>query len=227
MFSFTIKESQFLNEFLSDYKTYVSKAYKYTMKYLSNKTVCECKENERLVLIVINKSIFQNLSAFIKLNDCNMQFSAFSCLEGAVNSMRLYKVLATNSKNLHDYITNRDFELEEKEMEIKEKQDTYVAGNEEFSIVEFYKGLHSANSFKYKTSSVASQICDNNVFLGLSCGENLSEALQNEVRKNLVGAFLSLQLHTKFFFNGGLDEEFENIENEMYGKFLEYVKKFS
>jgi hypothetical protein len=60
--------------------------------------------------------------------------------------------------------------------------------------------------------------------LGLACGQELSDELQNEVRKNMTGAYLSLRKHTKLFFNGGIDEDMENLEDEM---FTEYVKRFS
>jgi hypothetical protein len=63
--------------------------------------------------------------------------------------------------------------------------------------------------------------------LGLSCGKELSDELQNEVRKNMVGAYLSLVKHTKLFFNGGIDEELENFEDEIHDMFVEYVQKFS
>ena len=65
------------------------------------------------------------------------------------------------------------------------------------------------------------------MYLGLSCGKELSDELQNEVRKNLIGAYLSLSKHTKMFFNGGLDEEFEKVEDEVNAVFFEYIKKFS
>ena len=57
--------------------------------------------------------------------------------------------------------------------------------------------------------------------------QELSDELQNEVRKNLVGAYLSLSKHAKMFFNGGADTELEDFEEELYGMFTEYVKKFS
>ena len=51
--------------------------------------------------------------------------------------------------------------------------------------------------------------------------------MQDEVRKNLVGAYLSLQIHTKQFFNGGIDEEYEKLEDEINARFLEYVRLYS
>ena len=83
------------------------------------------------------------------------------------------------------------------------------------------------NSFEFKNSSISTQLVDNRVYLGLSCGKILSDDLQNEVRKNLVGAYLSLQKHIKMFFNGGIDNELEETEDNIYAKFLEYIKKFS
>ena len=227
MFKFTINKADFLNEFLSLYTEYVNKSYKYTMKYLVNPLLTEYKENERLVMIVINKSVYQNLYSFLKLNDSNLQFSAFSCLESAVNSMRLYRVLSSNPKYLHDYITNPEFSVDYCESEMLDNQKEYNAKLDDFSLREFYNGLHKVNSFQYKNSSIAPQITDNNIFLGLSCGNTLSDELQNEVRKNLVGAYLSLQMHLKMFFNGGVDKELEDFEDMIYSKFLEYIKLFS
>ena len=65
------------------------------------------------------------------------------------------------------------------------------------------------------------------MYLGLSCGREVSDELQDEVRKNLIGAYLSLSKHTKMFFNGGLDKELDDIEDEVNAAFFEYIKKFS
>ena len=36
-----------------------------------------------------------------------------------------------------------------------------------------------------------------------------------------------MQIHTKQFFNGGIDKEFEKLEDEINAKFLEYIKLYS
>ena len=154
MFEFTIRENALLNEFKNMFADYVNKAYKFTMSYISNPVLADFRDNERLILIVINKSVFQNLYSFIKLNESNMQFAAFSCLEGAVNSMRLYQVLSLNPDYMHDYITNTDFSLDKCELELLEKQEKYE-NNEEFSLREFAKGLHKMNTFEFKNSSIS------------------------------------------------------------------------
>ena len=141
MFEFTIRENDFLNGFLNLLSDYVNKSYKFTMSYLTSPLLSDVRESERLVLLVVNKSVFQNMYSFIKLNDSNMQFASFSCLETAVNSMRLYNVLATNPDYMHEYITGGNFSLEVCENEISEKQKEYNKGEEEFSLREFATGL--------------------------------------------------------------------------------------
>ena len=141
MFEFTIRENDFLNGFLNLLSDYVNKSYKFTMSYLTSPLLSDVRESERLVLLVVNKSVFQNMYSFIKLNDSNMQFASFSCLETAVNSMRLYNVLATNPDYMHEYITGGNFSLEVCENEISEKQKKYKKGEEEFSLREFATGL--------------------------------------------------------------------------------------
>ena len=37
----------------------------------------------------------------------------------------------------------------------------------------------------------------------------------------------AMQIHTKQFFNGGIDKEFEKLEDEISTKFLEYIKLYS
>lgn len=128
-----------------------------------------------------------------------MQFASFSCLETAVNSMRLYNVLAINPDYMHEYITGGNFSLEVCENEISEKQKEYKKGEEEFSLREFATGLGKFNSFELKNAAVASQLVDGNIFLGLSCGNELGEDLQDEVRKSMIGAYLSLSKHNKMF----------------------------
>lgn len=228
MFNFSINNNKFLNEFYDLFKSYLNKSFKFSMNYVINPQFADYKENERLVLIVVNKSVFQNMLSFVKLNDSNMQFAAFSCLETAVNSIRLYRVLVNNPEYMHSFITKEDFSMEIAETEIADKTTEYVANaQEEFSLKEFSCALKKLNRFVFKNSTIASQLVDNNIYLGVGCGETLSTDLQNEVRKNLVGAYLSLQMHNKMFFNGGIDSAYEELEDEIYGKFLEYIKLYS
>ena len=224
MFEFFIKDKELLNDFLCGLQTYVSKSYKFSMTYLSNPTLSEYRENERLILIAVNKSVYQNLYSFLKLNDSHMQYAAFSCLENAVYSMRLYYVLSLYPDYRHSFITNPDFSLETAEYEIAEKEE-YDPSKEQFSLKEFYNGVCKVNHFEIKSASISSQLKDGNVYLGLSCGKELSDELQNEVRKNVIGAYLSLNKHTALFFNGGLDKELEEFEADLYAKFLEYLKR--
>ena len=51
--------------------------------------------------------------------------------------------------------------------------------------------------------------------------------LQDEVRKSMIGAYLSLSKHNKMFFNGGIDDTLEELEDKLYAKFLDYIRKFS
>lgn len=224
MFEFFIKDKELLNDFLRDLQTYVSKSYKFSMTYLSNPALSEYRENERLILIAVNKSVYQNLYSFLKLNDSHMQYAAFSCLDNAVYAMRLYYVLSLYPNYRHSFITDPGFSLETAEYEIAEKEE-YDPNKEQFSLKEFYNGVRKVNNFEIKNALISSQLKDGNVFLGLSCGKELSDELQNEVRKNMIGAYLSLNKHTALFFNGGLDKELEEFEADLYAKFLEYLKK--
>lgn len=228
MFEFTIRESGLLNRFKQQLSRFVNKSYKFTMLYLSTPELYEAGENERLILIAVNKSVYQNLYSFLHLNENHMQYAAFACLENAVNAMRLYSVLYANREYMHSFITNPDFSLEVCEYEIAERQqkEAYNENEESFSLKEFSAGLHKVNAFELKGASISSQIHNGEVYLGLSCGTDISEDFQEEVRKNLIGAYLSLNKHTQYFFNGGLDEELEELEGEIYATFLEYVKKF-
>ena len=227
MFEFTINEADFLNEFKEKIRTYINKSYKYTMSFLASPVVCDYRDNERLILISINKSVYQNLYSFMHLNDSNMQYAAFSCLENALYAIRVYYALVTSPENMHTFITGSDFSLDEIEKKQDEREQEYSETEEQFSVRAFYNSLHLFNTFVLKSPSISSQLHNSNHYLGLSCGRELSDELQNEVRKNLVGAYLSLGKHTKMFFNGGLDEDMEDFEEEIYEMFRDYVKKFS
>ena len=229
MFQFTIKEADFLNRFKEKIREYVNKSYKFTMGYLASPVLNDFRDNERLILIAVNKSVYQNLYSFFHLNENHMQYAGFACLETAVYGMRLYYALATEPQNLHDYITTPAFSLEEceKREEEKRREKEFAEDEEQFSIKEFYNAVHRFNTFVMKTPAVSSQLHNRNLFLGLSCGKELSEELQDEVRKKMVGAYLSLSLHAKMFFNGGLDESLEDFEEELHAMFMEYVKRFS
>lgn len=229
MFEFTIKEADFLNGFKNQISAYINKSYKYTMSFLASPVVCDYRDNERLILISVNKSVYQNLYSFMHLNDSNMQYAAFACLENALYAMRIDRALSLNPDEMHTYITSPDFSLEsvERGEEEKRAQQEYSDAEEQFSIKEFYNTLHQFNTFVLKSPAISSQLHNGNLFLGLSCGNELSDELQNEVRKNLVGTYLSLTKHTKLFFNGGIDEAMEDFEDELHELFLEYVKRFS
>ena len=227
MFEFTIRESEFLNGFLRKISEYINKSYKYTMSFLASPVLNDYRDNERLILISVNKSVYQNLYSFIHLNDSNMQYAAFACLENALYGIRFYNALALSPDNMHTYITSPDFSLEKCESGQAEKQREYSENEEQFSVKEFCDSLHLFNTFVLKSPSISSQLVNRNIYLGLSCGKELSDELQNEVRKNMVGAYLSLSKHVKLFFNGGINEELELFEDEIYAMFVEYVKKFS
>ena len=229
MFEFTLKHNELLSEFLQMFSTYVNKSYKFTMNYVANPLFSDFRDNERLILISLNKSVYQNIYSFLRLNDNNMQFAAFACLENAVNAMRLYRVLYANPKYMHDYISTVNFSLDDAEKELDEKiAETYEETADEFSLKEFSNNLRQFCKFELKSPTISSQLINNNVYLGLGCGkETVSDELQNEVRKSLAGAYTSLSKHNKLFFNGGMDEDLENLEEELHQKFMEYVKAFA
>ena len=93
MFEFTIHEAAFLNEFKEKIRAYVNKSYQYTMRFLASPVVCDYRDNERLILISVNKSVYQNLYSFLHLNESHMQYAAFACLENALYAMRVYEAL--------------------------------------------------------------------------------------------------------------------------------------
>ena len=231
MFKFTVENSELLTEFMQMYSDYLNKSYKFTMNYIANPLFSDFKDNERLILIAINKSVYQNMYSFMRLTESNMQYAAFSCLEHSVNAMRLYYVLYTSPKFMHDYISTINFSLAEAEEDLakqdEEKNEEFDENKEDFSFKAFSDNLRRFNTFELKSPSISSQLINQNVYLGLGCGKDeVSEEMQHEVRKNLAGAYTALSKHNKLFFNGGIDEDLEDLEEELYAKFMEYVKAF-
>lgn len=225
MFEFTIKEAGLLNEFLSDFRTYVNKSYKFTMTFLASPERADFSGNDKLVLISVNKSVFQNLYSFLKLNDGNLQYSAFACLESAVYAMRLFSVIAPYTEYRYKFITDPEFSLAECENELSPDDEEFDGNMEHFSLKEFCNGIHRVNSFELKTASISSQLNEDSVYLGLSCGKTVSGELQDEVRKNLIGAFIALSKYGKMFAGDGADEELKALEDGLYSRFLEYLRK--
>lgn len=225
MFEFTINEAELLNGFLRDFSAYVNKSYKFTMKFLAGPERSDFSENDKLVLISVNKSVYQNLYSFLRLNDSHMQYAAFSCLESAVYAMRLFSVIAPYTEYRYKFLTDPEFSLTECEDELADDEGEYDESVEHFSLKEFCEGIHRVNTFELKTASISSQLNEGNVYLGLSCGKTLSAELQDEVRKNLIGAFVALSKYARMFESDGVNEELKALEDGLYERFLEYLRK--
>lgn len=226
MFTFTIDNYEFLNEFYSDFKEYVKTSYVFSAKFLINPTLMEkYKEQEKLTLILINKSIFQNIFNMLAQLDNNMVFSALSCLENALYNIRLFNVLKSNQNNLYKYIIGENFNLKKSE-EIIEKN-TDVEKKHEFSVVDFYDEIKNANRFSEINRIVPAQIYEGNIYMGLSNGNQLSDKLQDLIRGYIAATYEALSIHNHMFFNGGIDEEAEETDGKMFKKFMEYVKIYT
>ena len=225
MFTFTIENSEFLNEFYIQLKEYVKKSYAYTAKFLIHPTLMEdYKEQEMLTLILINKSIYQNIFNMLAQLDNNMVFSSLSCLENALHNMRLFYVLKVNKNNLYKYMTDEYFDLKKCE-EIIDKN-TDIKDRNEFSVIDFYNEIKKTNRFEDIKQILPLQIHDGNLYLGLSNGTELNEKLQDKVRGYMISVYRALSTHNQMFFNGGIDKEFEEVEGSMYRKFMDYVKMY-
>ena len=224
MFEFTINRAGLLNEFLRGFSDYVNKSYKFTMKFLASPERADFSENDRLVLIAVNKSVYQNLYSFLRLNDSHMQYAAFACLENAVYAMRLFSVIAPYTEYRYKFLTDLEFSLADCEDELAQDDGEFDENTEHFSLKEFCEGIHRVNTFELKTASISSQLNDGSLYLGLSCGNTLSDELQDEVRKNLIGAFVALTKYARMFESDGVDKELKKLEDSLYSRFLEYLK---
>ena len=224
MFEFTINRAGLLNEFLRGFSDYVNKSYKFTMKFLASPERADFSENDRLVLIAVNKSVYQNLYSFLRLNDSHMQYAAFACLENAVYAMRLFSVIAPYTEYRYKFLTDLEFSLADCEDELAQDDGEFDENMEYFSLKEFCEGIHRVNTFELKTASISSQLNDGSLYLGLSCGNTLSDELQDEVRKNLIGAFVALTKYARMFESDGVDKELKELEDSLYSRFLEYLK---
>ena len=225
MFNFTIDNAEFLNDFYREFKEYVKSAYAFSAKFLINPTLMEnYKEQEKLTLILLNKSIYQNMFNTITQIDNNMIFSALSCLENALYNIRLFYVLKINHNNLYKYMTDEFFDLKKCE-EIADKN-TDVKDRNEFSVKDFYKEIKRTNRFEDIKEIMPAQINDGNLYIGLANGKELSDKLQDKIRGYIISMYKALNFHNQMFFNGGIDNEFEEIEGSIYRKFMDYVKLY-
>ena len=226
MFTFTIENADFLNAFYKELKKYIRNLYGFTAQYLIDPTIMEdYKEQEKLTLILINKSIYQNIFNMMAQLDNNMVFSSLSCLENALYNIRLYKALKGNRNNLYKYMTDEYFDLKRCE-EIAEKNTDFKDKNE-FSMVDFYKDIKSENRFTDIREILPAQINDGNLYMGLSNGNELSEELQDKIRRYIISMYRALSSHNGLFFNGGIDKDTEEIEGAMYRKFMDYIRLYA
>ncbi len=226
MFTYTTENSVFLNEFYMELKEYVKESYNFSAKYLINPTLMEkYKAHEKATLIVINKSIFQNIFNMLAQLDNNMVFSALSCLENALYNIRLFKVLKTNQNNLYKYIKDEDFDLNKCENIIE--KNTSDNDLQEFSIVDFYNHIKSYTHFEDISEVLPLQINNGNLYMGLSSGNQLSDEFQNQIKGFMISTYKALNMHNQMFFNGGIDKEFEELDEKMFKKFMDYVKIYA
>ena len=226
MFEFTIENSEFLNEFYREFKVYVKNSYTFTARFLITPELMEqYKEQEKLTFILINKSIYQNIFNMMAQLDNNMIYSAMSCLENALHNIRLYHVLKINKNNLYKYMTDEYFDLEKCEEFISKNTD--IKDKNEFSVIDFYKDIKSKNRFEDIKSILPLEIHEGSLYMGLSNGNELSEKLQDKVRGYIVSMYRALDFHNQMFFNGGIDQDTEEIEGEIYKMFMEYVRIYA
>jgi hypothetical protein len=122
-------------------------------------------------------------------------------------------------------MTDEYFDLAKCE-EIAEKN-TDDKDKSEFSIKDFYKDLKSANRFEDIKTILPLQINDGNLYVGLSNGSELGEKLQDKVRGYIVSMYRALNNHNQMFFNGGIDKNAEELEGQMYRKFMDYVRLYA
>ena len=225
MFTYTIENSDFLNNFYVEIKNYIKESYAFSAKFLINPELMdEYNQQEKITLILINKSIFQNLFNMFAQIDNKMIFSALSCLENAVYNIRLFKVLKLNRNNLYKYIKAEDFDLHKAEEVLGRNTD--IEKTEEFSLIDFYNELKNLNRFSDIARIAPAQICNDSLYMGLSNGEQLSPELENSVRGYMVSAYKTLNAHNQMFFNGGLDETFEETDGRLFKLFMEYVRSY-
>ena len=226
MFEFTIENSEFLNDFYAELKEYVKKSYAFTAKFLINPTLMEnYKEQEKLTLILLNKSVYQNIFNMMAQLDNNMVFSAMSCLENALLNIRLFYVLKINKNNLYKYMTDEYFDLTKCE-EFAERNTEFKDKNE-FSVKDFYEDVKKRNRFVDIKDILPAEIHNGSVYMGLSNGNELSDKLQDRVRGCMVSMYRALNFHNQMFFNGGIDEETEEVEGRIYRKFMDYIRLYA
>ncbi len=226
MFTFTIENSEFLNDFYKEFKEYVRSLYGYTAQFLINPTLMEeYKEQEKLTLILINKSIYQNVFNMMAQLDNNMVFSSMSCLENALYNIRLFKALKINRHNLYKYMTDEYFDLKKCE-EIAEKNTDFKDKNE-FSVKDFYNEVKKHNRFDDIKIIMPAQIHEGSLYMGLSNGNELSDKLQDKIRGYIISMYRALSSHNDLFFNGGIDKEAEEIEGSIYRKFMDYIRYYA
>ena len=225
MFEFTIKNYEFLNDFYRELKGYVRGFYTFTAKFLITPELMEqYKEQEKLTLILLNKSIYQNVFNMMAQLDNNMVYSAMSCLENALYNIRLFYALKINKNNLYKYMTDEYFDLVKCE-ELAAKN-TDLKEQNEFSLIDFYKDVKKNNRFEDIKSILPLEINNSSVYMGLSNGNELSEKLQDKIRGYMISTYRALDYHNRMFFNGGIDADIEEVEGRIYKKFMDYVRMY-
>ena len=122
-------------------------------------------------------------------------------------------------------MTDEYFDLDKCDEIISKNTD--IKDKNEFSVIDFYKDVKSKNRFEDIKTILPLQINDGNLYVGLSNGSELGEKLQDKVRGYIVSMYRALNNHNQMFFNGGIDKNAEELEGQMYRKFMDYVRLYA
>jgi len=242
---FTVENSEFFNTFYNNVFEYAELLHGKINSFIKEDPeglfVHFFKQKEIALLLLMNKSFFQNVYSFFELNKKNLYFSSFNCLRTAIENMRLTRVFYLYDDFRKEYSNNTVYSGDEPEYRFMQKQIIKKLEQEEnelrsqdkiplcSTLLNHRFTKNSAISRCYSELSKWIHLLNSNLLLStirdridLSLEMEATHYMQEFVLKYTECVYIMLSLHSSLFIF--YDKELSDKENKVHDLYSNYIK---
>jgi len=245
---YTIEQHEFLERVFNMLREYSTEAHRISNLYITKLSDFQFSSQEIAVLLIINKAVFQNLSAYQYLVEERLLFPAFNSLRMAMEAMRLLRVTIQDEEFRNAYIHNdnldpstrdQDF-MQRKVNDLLEKLHTdHMAkpirtespkiANRLFMKGSLFSGIHSELSkwsHLLNVNYIMPANCnEDSIYLGITSGVSLNEFAQTFIKKYTEAALNFLIDYMLDLSLGIKDTKYSASLDNCFSILREYAEK--